>query len=276
MVEQVEFLQFPELWEKELDADSNLHSYDTKYNVDGGNLVDEAADWLYGAIQGGLVYVEQNKKCYCGGCNMCNGECNGGCAFCNDTCGGFECIYSGECDCDACEKLEVLDDIIDNIQDDCDCDGDGILIGGVLIGGFDMLYPLKKAFQTIANNYRKKFCNGKARNLRLGEYHYGCHNFTGPGTKIDDPNVLNYKPYNDVDACSKQHDLDYNVTKGLARKDKERLIRKADEEVIECYNKYPNEDGYAVSKAGINSKMYTENQLPALMKKLTGQYFGKK
>jgi hypothetical protein len=37
----------------------------------------------------------------------------------------------------------------------------------------------KSLFTKIANYYRRNYCNGKARPLYPGEYHYGCHNFTG-------------------------------------------------------------------------------------------------
>lgn len=124
-------------------------------------------------------------------------------------------------------------------------------------------------FQTSANIYRKYFCNGKARQLLPGEYHYGCHNFTGPGTRIDLPQVLNYAPYNDIDACSRQHDIDYSNAQGNPH-----LIREADKKVLQCYDKYPNENGYNVAKLGINAKMNIENALPLLVKSVAPNYFG--
>jgi hypothetical protein len=125
-------------------------------------------------------------------------------------------------------------------------------------------------YQTTANFYRKNFCNGKSRSLKDGEYHLGCHNFTGPGTRIDLEEVRNYTPYNNIDGCSKQHDIDYLNANGNPS-----LIRKADEEVIKCYNKYPNESGYNAAKLGINTKMKLENAMPLLMKSIVPSYFGK-
>lgn len=126
-------------------------------------------------------------------------------------------------------------------------------------------------FKTISNIYRNNFCNGKARKLLKGEYHLGCHNFTGPGTRIDLPEVRNYPPYNDIDACSRQHDIDYSNSNNNPN-----LIREADEKVINCYNKYPNESGYSAAKLGINSKMKLEDVLPILVKSIAPKYFGKK
>lgn len=124
-------------------------------------------------------------------------------------------------------------------------------------------------YQKVANVYRKLACKGKARPLLDGEYHYGCHNYTGPGTRID--MYPNYPPYNNIDACSRQHDLDYSNAQGNPQ-----LIRQADEKVIQCYNKYPNENGYNIAKLGINSKMALENALPLLVKSVAPSYFGKK
>lgn len=36
-----------------------------------------------------------------------------------------------------------------------------------------------RLYQKAANAYRSRFCSGKARMLEDGEFHYGCHNFTG-------------------------------------------------------------------------------------------------
>jgi len=140
--------------------------------------------------------------------------------------------------------------------------------------GFDFGYLPKKAFQSIANIYRNKNCNNKARPLLNGEIQYGCHNFTGPGTRIDLPEVLNYPPYNDIDACSKQHDIDYSNASKFSGKEQQKKIREADEKVIKCYDKYPNENGYNVSKLGINGKMSFENALPLASKALLGSYTG--
>jgi hypothetical protein len=129
----------------------------------------------------------------------------------------------------------------------------------------------KSLFMRVANYYRRNYCNGKARPLYPGEYHLGCHNFTGPGTRIDLPEVRNYAPYNDIDACSRQHDLDYYNAFKLPDAEKKKLIREADHRVIECYNKYPNESGYNASKLGINSKMGLENVIPIVARSVLGK-----
>jgi|SRR5580693_381860 hypothetical protein len=130
-------------------------------------------------------------------------------------------------------------------------------------------------FRKIANLYRRNYCNGKARQLKDGEYHLGCHNFTGPGTRIDLPEVANYPPYNDIDNCSKQHDLDYLEASEKDAETRARMIRDADRRVIECYQRYPNESGYKAALLGINSKMKLEDVIPILMKSITPNYFGK-
>ena len=124
-------------------------------------------------------------------------------------------------------------------------------------------------YQKVANIYRKYACKGKARPLLDGEYHYGCHNYTGPGTRID--LYPNYPPYNNIDACSRQHDLDYSNAQNNPQ-----LIRQADEKVIDCYNRYPNDNGYNIAKLGINTKMKLEDAMPLLVKSIAPSYFGKK
>lgn len=127
----------------------------------------------------------------------------------------------------------------------------------------------KTLFKKTANFYRRNYCDGKARPLESGEFHYGCHNYTGPGTRIHE--YSNYPPYNNIDNCSRQHDLDYSNAKNDPY-----LIRKADEDVLKCYDKYPNENGYKVAKLGINSKMKLEDVLPFVSKSIAPSYFGKK
>lgn len=124
-------------------------------------------------------------------------------------------------------------------------------------------------FRKGANLYRRNYCDGKARQLLDGEYHYGCHNFTGPGTRIDLPEVSNYPPYNDIDNCSRIHDIEYEQYRGQPDK-----IRKADEDAIKCYNKYPDQNGYLVAKSGINGKMALENVLPIVIKSIAPDFSG--
>ncbi len=126
------------------------------------------------------------------------------------------------------------------------------------------------AFKNAANLYRRNFCDGRARPLLDGEFHLGCHNFTGPGTRIDLPEVANYTPYNSIDACSRAHDIAYGEYKNNPEK-----IREADEEAIRCYNKYPNESGYTASTLGINGKMALENVFPLILKSIAAPYSGK-
>lgn len=133
-----------------------------------------------------------------------------------------------------------------------------------------------KAFQYLANRYRKSNCNGKARQLYDGEINLGCHNFTGPGTRIDIPSVLNYPPYNDIDNCSRLHDIAYgkaDLEKNLTKK--REIIRRADEVAIKCYNQFPNESGYFAAKSGINGKMSLENVFPIVIRSLAPGYSGK-
>lgn len=144
-----------------------------------------------------------------------------------------------------------------------DCGG---VCGGSWFGNI-----AKSIFQKVANAYRRNFCNGKARQLEKGEYHYGCHNYTGPGTRVDLEKVRNYPPYNDIDACSRQHDLDYERAVELPDKERIDAINKADEDVIKCYNKYPKENGYNVAKLGINSKMKLAKVLPIVSKSVFGK-----
>lgn len=124
-------------------------------------------------------------------------------------------------------------------------------------------------YKNMANMYRRNYCDG-ARPLLDGEYHLGCHNFTGPGTRVDLPEVANYPPYNDIDACSRTHDFDYENNRNNPE-----MIRKADEDAIKCYNKFPNESGYNAAKLGINGKMSLENVLPALVKSISPEFSGK-
>lgn len=135
----------------------------------------------------------------------------------------------------------------------------------------------KKGFKTLANIYRSKFCQGKARPLEDGEYHYGCHNYSGPGTRLD--LYRDYPPYNDVDNCSRTHDIEF--TEAFNEPDPEKrkkLIRAADLKVIDCYNKYKNQNGASISKFFIEHKVNSENISPSIIKNLLGEKYvgGKK
>ena len=131
----------------------------------------------------------------------------------------------------------------------------------------------KKAFSAIKNigskgnlylhnKYRATDCDGKSRPLVEGEYHYGCHNYTGPGTRMD--LYPDYKPFNNIDNCSRMHDLAYyNIGKDLnsgkiSKTDAAKLVHQADIDAINCYNQFPNEDGYQAAVTGISSKYIGE------------------
>lgn len=89
--------------------------------------------------------------------------------------------------------------------------------------------------------------------------------------------VRNTKPYNNIDACSKQHDLDYlEASKEKDPEKKAKLIRQADDKVINCYNKHSSENGYTAAKLGIGSKISLEDWIPMLIKAIAPNYFGKK
>jgi hypothetical protein len=139
-------------------------------------------------------------------------------------------------------------------------------------GSFNLKSLAKSIFQKLANKYRAKYCNNKTRPLLKGEYHWGCHNFTGPGTKISLDYIRDTEPINDIDACSRQHDIDYYeaISKEMDPEIRRRLLRQADVKVMQCYDKYPNQNGYRVAKLGINSKMKLEDSLPIIARSLFG------
>ena len=132
-------------------------------------------------------------------------------------------------------------------------------------------------WDSALNIYRKRACNGKARMLMNNEKHYSCHNYTGPGTRIDLKEVQDYKPYNEIDNCSRTHDLDYLAADNMTDPvQKAHAIRIADEKALTCYDRYPNVSGYAQARAGIKSKMLFENNkyLRPAIKKLAPNYYG--
>lgn len=137
-------------------------------------------------------------------------------------------------------------------------------------GGF-LKSLAKKAFRKVANAYRSKFCRN-SRPLKEGEIHYGCHNFTGPGTRIDLKSVQNTEPYNSIDACSKQHDLDYKdaLEADVTENERKEMIRDADHRVVACYDRHPRDNGYRIAKLGINSKMRIEDAIPFVARSMFG------
>lgn len=117
----------------------------------------------------------------------------------------------------------------------------------------------KRALAGVLNTGRWMFCNGRARQLQPGEYHYGCHNFTGPGTAIAQPSVAAFAPYNGIDTCSRQHDLDYAQAHGNAT-----AIHQADSRALTCYNQYKTHSGYLPAFLGIGAKHAAERLASAV------------
>lgn len=98
-----------------------------------------------------------------------------------------------------------------------------------------------------------------------------------PGTRTDLPHVRDHPPYNDVDGCSRVHDLAYgDIFKMPAGDAKKKAIRQADIDAINCYNKYKNQKGYKMAHGGIKSKMKLEDKFGTSngIQKIFGQYVG--
>jgi len=112
------------------------------------------------------------------------------------------------------------------------------------------------------------------RYLKQGEIHVPNHNFTGPGTRIDLPEVRNHAPYNNIDACSKVHDIEFNeIFKMPNGPEREQMIRNADIKAVECYRRYADEAGYSLAKNGINSKMALEDLSPSVFNVVMGEAY---
>ncbi len=198
------------------------------------------------------------------------------------------------------DKIPVVGDLIKKTGDTIfgkggcgECGGmpyDGIkneLKGGIIIGD-DVYYPMHKlypkyggegldakTFQTASNAYRKLFYGPEARQLLEGELHPSIpvpFNFCGPGTRIDLPEVRNFKPYNEVDSVCKQHDIAYHDASG--KPNKAELIRQADKEMLKELEKYKDVAGSTLAKLAIQGKIGAENLLPSLIKKISPAHFG--
>ena len=139
----------------------------------------------------------------------------------------------------------------------------------------------KTTFKLLANSYRSRYCDGKARPLQFGELHLPCHNFTGPGTNIRSSAVRNMKPYNNIDAQAKKHDIAYYNASFMTNRDAIRqAIKKADQDFIKNIEPYKSESGYKMGKAGIEGKMQLTKLMPRLAtfilgKNLTGGKYKK-
>ena len=144
----------------------------------------------------------------------------------------------------------------------------------------DGLYENRaRIFQITSNAQRfvaKRRGNKKPiRYLEKNEYHVPLHNFTGPGTKIELDHVRNHLPYNEIDACSKVHDIEFDRLFKLPVGSKERRegIRKADRVALACYAKYKGQEGFRLAYGGINTKILLEDLDPNLFDKLMGEQY---
>jgi len=111
-------------------------------------------------------------------------------------------------------------------------------------------------FEKASNVYRSQ--NQASRPLLPGEFHYGFHNFTGSGTRIDLPEVLNTKPVNDVDRVSKIYDIE------MANAKTAEDVKRANEKAIKGYKKYKNQNGAAAALISVGKK--TTSSPPKIQK----------
>ncbi len=144
---------------------------------------------------------------------------------------------------------------------------------GYTLKGSSLLTSL---YQKLGNIYRKKYCDGRARSLLPGEIHPLCANFEGPGTKISQPAVRNYPPYNNIDACAKAHDIAYLEADKLPNKEKYEARRKADEIFNECISHYKNEQPYYSLGKFIGYKNTLEDVAPAFAKTFLPGFYSQK
>lgn len=160
----------------------------------------------------------------------------------------------------------------------------------------DPLYIPKKMYQKVSNELVKNdIATGRARPLRYGELHpttydidpktgkYGWHHsaFLGPGTQINDPYVRNFEPFDQADAAARTHDLQYKEISDkfdngkINEREREKLIRKADNILIEklkILNPQPFRDA---GLYGMYAKTKFENLLSPIAKKIAGpKYYG--
>lgn len=130
----------------------------------------------------------------------------------------------------------------------------------------------KKGLNKLMNAWRRRNCGAESRELLPGEFHYGCHNFTGPGTRMD---LFSGAPaINPIDECSRIHDVAYGnaalITDLAARA---RAIHLADLAAIRCYNRTPEANGYRAAVAGIGGKFGAE-QILSMIKGQPSVFYG--
>lgn len=153
------------------------------------------------------------------------------------------------------QQLRLVGNMLNILED-----ADDPLEGGSLFSS---------AFKKISNIRRKK--DPKSRQLLDGETHCPLLNFSGPGTRIDLPEVRSFPPYNDIDAAAKAHDLAYERAGKLPRSKQVKAIREADRILLEEIEKYPNQKGYKCTKLGIKGKQGLERFAPSIAKKVLGE-----
>lgn len=135
---------------------------------------------------------------------------------------------------------------------------------------------LLKVFQKVANAYRRNYCSSKARPLELGEIHFQCSNFSGPGTKYS--KYSNVEPYDCPDAVAKVHDREYNQihSSKMSAEERQKAIRESDDKLLRDVEKCPNSASKYATKYGISAKNKLEDIVPVFMKAINPNYFGKK
>lgn len=129
----------------------------------------------------------------------------------------------------------------------------------------------------VRNVGRRVLCSSKTRPLFLGENHFPCHNFTGPGTQIEKRIERGDQPVDAVDAIAKAHDLEYYTIekdKSLSKEQKAKLIQEADEKMLERLRSSPESLAKYAAQLGIGSKNALEKVASAILNKPISIYGG--
>lgn len=124
----------------------------------------------------------------------------------------------------------------------------------------------------MKNTLRKKLCPKDSVPLKIGEKHFMCMNYMGPGTKVEEKVASNVKPVTPSDAASQRHDLDYNqIAKDLksgkiTKKEANVQVRKADLKMIKYLREHNKDNKSALdymshfaARNGILTKMTLED-----------------
>lgn len=113
-----------------------------------------------------------------------------------------------------------------------------------------------------SNKHRKKECPPESKSLYRGEFHYKCHNFTGPGTNYTARVKRGDKPLNEIDKCSMVHDKAYvdidTHGRTLTKRERAKRVHVADAEVLKCYERHKHADGFKFAHSAIRAKHKTE------------------